>query len=154
MRTKKCKKCEEVLPIGAFGKNTKAKDGKNARCKLCINALDKVCRDRNKNKTPARFNHMNSMKSLRRDYGITEWVYQEMLNDQNDQKGLCAICEADFGAPLEPKRPDGRQAHIDHDHNTGIVRGLLCMNCNIALGHLEKTSVPILGIVRYLDATL
>lgn len=55
---------------------------------------------------------------LRRLYGITAEQYDEMLEAQG---GVCAICE----------RPPGKQRlNVDHDHKTGLVRGLLCWECN------------------------
>lgn len=61
-------------------------------------------------------------------YGITEEEYLEMFNKQG---GTCAIC----GGP-----PDTRwkMLAIDHNHETGKVRGLLCMVCNTMLGRLEN----------------
>jgi hypothetical protein len=145
---KVCKNCGKTLSLDLFGTNARHTDGKNERCKPCVNALDKIRRSKANTKSTVKFNHLNSMKSLRRDYKITEWDYQDLLNKQ---QGQCAICSADFGMALEPKRPNGRQAHIDHDHVTGKIRGLLCMNCNIALGHIEKTSMPLAKLAEYLS---
>ena len=55
-------------------------------------------------------------------YGITPEQYEQMLNFQN---GLCNIC-------LNP--PQKNKLAIDHDHATGVIRGLLCSRCN---QHLE-----------------
>src|SRR3989442_9160388 len=54
-------------------------------------------------------------------YGVTDAEYQAMLQRQN---GLCAICG----------KTQTRQLCLDHDHETGQVRGLLCDRCNRALG--------------------
>ena len=59
---------------------------------------------------------------LRRRYGIGEKEFQELLAEQG---GVCAIC----GAP-DPQ-------HLDHDHRTGWVRGILCFNCNGGLGQFQ-----------------
>lgn len=62
------------------------------------------------------------------NYGITLKQYQELFEKQ---KGCCAICgrhQRNFKSKL----------HVDHDHKTGIIRGLLCTGCNIILGHYEK----------------
>lgn len=56
---------------------------------------------------------------LRRTYGITEAEYAEVLDHQG---GRCAICRR-LPAP-------GKNLHVDHDHRTQIVRGLLCVVCN------------------------
>lgn len=65
---------------------------------------------------------------LRRTYGITEDEYQRVLAHQG---GKCAICLT--------KPAAGKNLHVDHDHRTGLVRGLLCMRCNHdLLGRRDK----------------
>jgi hypothetical protein len=61
-------------------------------------------------------------------YGITLAEYEQILAGQD---GRCAICGTE--------EPGGRgnRFHVDHDHETGIVRGLLCWTCNRRLGVLE-----------------
>lgn len=59
--------------------------------------------------------------ALRSRYGITTEQYDEMLAEQ---AGVCAIC----GNP-----PKKRRLYVDHDHDTGRVRGLLCAHCNSSL---------------------
>lgn len=57
-----------------------------------------------------------------------------------EQKGLCAACGK-----------GSRQAlHLDHDHKTGKIRGLLCMNCNIALGLVNDDQKILLKLMFYL----
>lgn len=70
-------------------------------------------------------------KQLQRDYGITLAEFAVMEHRQN---GLCAICKGP---------PDRKYLLVDHDHVTKKVRGLLCHNCNVLLGH-AKDSVEIL----------
>jgi len=64
---------------------------------------------------------------IRRTYGITLDQYHEILKDQG---GVCAICS-------KPDEVEGRRMAIDHDHDTGEVRGLLCGNCNRGLGNFQ-----------------
>lgn len=72
---------------------------------------------------PGRFRNWQ----LLRDYGITLEQYNEMLKSQDYR---CAICGTD--------NPGGRGAfHVDHNHITGKVRGLLCSSCNHAIGLLK-----------------
>lgn len=62
-------------------------------------------------------------KSVKYKYGL-EWdTYQQMQHEQN---GLCALCG------VEPA------THVDHDHLTGLVRGLLCDSCNKNLAGVES----------------
>jgi hypothetical protein len=73
---------------------------------------------------------------LKRKYGIDLEKYNQLLEEQF---GLCAIC-------LEEK-----PLHVDHDHKTGIVRGLLCSNCNTAVGLLKDDALNIQGAINYLE---
>lgn len=74
---------------------------------------------------------------LRTNYGITMEDYQAMLSAQN---GVCAICRC---------RPD-HTLHVDHDHRTGLVRGLLCRNCNRGIGCLRDDLDLLRNAVEYL----
>ncbi len=57
---------------------------------------------------------------------MTQEEYEARLREQG---GGCAVC----GRPPKP----GKSLHVDHDHETGHVRGLLCFKCNAALGQLD-----------------
>jgi hypothetical protein len=61
---------------------------------------------------------------LMKAYSISMSQYSEILNAQN---GVCAICG---------KGPSGRSLSVDHDHQTGKIRGLLCTTCNAGIGLL------------------
>lgn len=71
-------------------------------------------------------------RSLKSAYGIGIDDYQRM---HDDQKGLCGICSQKQQAR---SKSGGRPLHVDHDHQTGQVRGLLCQRCNVALGYVES----------------
>ena len=64
---------------------------------------------------------------IRRTYGITLEQYNQMLEDQG---GVCAICG-------KHDEVEGRRMAIDHNHDTGEVRGLLCGTCNRGLGNFQ-----------------
>ena len=104
-----CPECAEVKPYAQFPRNRSMRDGYMTYCKPCHNRMGRESKERNGG---ARNYH------LRRRYGITAEHFDRMLAEQN---GMCAICRE---APAE---------HVDHDHATGRVRGLLCFNCNGAL---------------------
>jgi len=77
---------------------------------------------------------------LKYRYGLTPEQYNTKLVEQ---KGVCAIC----------KKPPtgGRRLHIDHNHQTGEVRGLLCNGCNRGIGYLQESQEVLLEAVRYLQ---
>ena len=78
------------------------------------------------------------ISTRKRQYGLTEEVFQSMKASQNN---ACAICETPFR----------RTPCIDHCHFTGMVRGLLCDHCNTSLGKF-KDSVKILqSAITYLN---
>lgn len=66
---------------------------------------------------------------LARRYGCTVEQYDILMELQN---GVCAICKG----PLT--RAKGKLPHLDHDHVTGKIRGVLCAGCNHGLGYVEK----------------
>lgn len=76
-------------------------------------------------------------------YGLTEAEYQRLADAQG---GLCAIC----GGPPKLRKGVAR-LHVDHDHNTGRVRGLLCYDCNWALGKFSDSVEGLLRAVAYLS---
>jgi hypothetical protein len=88
-------------------------------------------------------------KRLLHQYGLDEKQYAEMLRTQD---GKCAAC----GRLNSGKRHGERYApmYIDHDHKTGRVRGLLCAQCNTALGLLEDSEKRISQLAVYLHPHL
>ena len=83
-------------------------------------------------------------KDFRKLYGIDFSEYQRMLVAQN---GVCAICQKP-----ETKIEKGtlRLLSVDHDHATGAIRGLLCANCNLALGYFCDNSENLHNAIAYL----
>jgi hypothetical protein len=79
---------------------------------------------------------------LKVDYGLTLEDYARMLAKQG---GLCALCGG--------KRTGSNYKHlaVDHDHKTGRVRGLLCHNCNLVLGHLKDDVRLMRRAIAYLQ---
>lgn len=92
-------------------------------------------------KTCARNNQKKHYEEIGRykKYGITKDHYLEFLEKQD---GNCAICVK----PLS----GGKDEHIDHDHVTGQVRGVLCSSCNLAIGKLKDSPEIILRAAEYI----
>lgn len=76
-------------------------------------------------------------------FGVSREQIDTMISVQ---RGLCA----NRGCGIEIKFGD-RMTHIDHDHVTGRVRGLLCFSCNVALGNLKESKNRMLGLIEYLE---
>ena len=75
-------------------------------------------------------------------FGLTTEAFSEMLERQG---GKCAICQTSNFNFSHGKRP-----HVDHDHTTGKVRGLLCGKCNVALGHARDDVKILESAINYL----
>jgi hypothetical protein len=77
---------------------------------------------------------------LRRTFGITQADYEELLAQQG---GGCVICG---------RRPTKVSLHVDHDHETGEIRGLLCVGCNNALGQFHDDPMLLERAADYVSA--
>jgi Recombination endonuclease VII len=121
---KTCTKCKIEKPITSFYKGHSA-------CKECV--IARVSRwYYNGNQVLVKRNN------LRHKYGMTLSDYDNLLRIQG---GLCAICG----------RPDERRClHVDHDHDTGVIRGLLCEHCNAGLGRFKDNSVLLERAAEYI----
>ena len=74
----------------------------------------------------------------RQRYGVTGNEYQRLVDEQG---GTCAIC----------RRPPEKVLHIDHDHKTGLYRGLLCRRCNRSIGLFEDDPCLLRLAAEYLE---
>ncbi len=82
---------------------------------------------------------------LIKTYGITKQEYNEMLEVQG---GACLLCNKKSYKTSSGKV---RSLYVDHCHDTGKVRGLLCQNCNVGLGNF-KDDIPLLRrAINYLE---
>ena len=85
--------------------------------------------------------------AMLKKYNLTEESHRAMFDAQGWK---CAICSCDVVMPGEPKKA-GRQGHVDHDHSTGAVRGILCVNCNTGMGKLGDRADRIAMALNYLQ---
>lgn len=83
-------------------------------------------------------------KGWMRRYGITRQEYNDLLEKQRDS---CAICQT-----MEVGRKGHTHFHVDHDHSTGKVRGLLCDLCNRGLGYFKDDAYLMRKGTSYLES--
>ena len=93
---------------------------------------------KNKQKLADRAKNRYFSARLQREFGITEATYTHLLELQG---GRCAICRT------LPKR---RRLDVDHNHRTGMVRGLLCEHCNRGLGLFNDDFDRLIHAAEYL----
>ena len=156
---KKCKVCGETKPLDDFYRAAGMRDGHRSDCKACNLAIrrakyaadprpyiERVLRWQRAN--PERYRtklqdyaasgkkKTSDRKShLKRKYGLTLEAFDALLASQG---GGCAICG----------RTDAD--NVDHDHETGRVRGILCFPCNVAIGLLHDDEERALAAVAYI----
>lgn len=109
-------------------------------CKVCASAASVAAQKAKRAVDPEgvkRAARLNKRNQVLKRYGITP----EQVNEMGEAQGWkCAICTTDIlDAP-----------HIDHDHATGKVRQLLCLHCNVGLGHFQDSVEILEKAIAYL----
>ena len=164
MKTKICRICNIKKLISEFFKFKSNKDGLFHDCKIC-------CRNRNRKnhnkriKTDIKYKEKMLLKSkndyykhrksrikrvktydLKCKYGLTPKDYLSLFNKQ---KGRCLICNK----TNTRKHKSGKNfdLHVDHNHKTGQIRGLLCGKCNLGVGLFNENINNIKKVVAYLE---
>lgn len=129
MTEKRCVGCKTVKPVTAFGKKENDQTLYRSKCRQCLNR--------------ARAEH--GLKRSLEKHGLTDAEYRTMFESQ---AGKCAIC----GSTGKGKGQAFRPLCIDHDHQTGTVRGLLCDKCNLGIGNFNDDTSRLQSAVAYLIA--
>ena len=96
---------------------------------------------------PERFALRNRRAKLRLAYGLTVKGYETLFVSQN---GVCAICH-NPETTQHKHRAKPLRLSVDHNHRTRQVRGLLCRQCNAAIGYLQDSSLRALAAAAYLE---
>lgn len=159
---KKCKMCEQQLPLEQFKKHKLTKDKLNIWCNSCQAAYQKEWVKQNPDKANWRKRNPEQSIKTRRVWESNNpekvrgcWIkqywpdltgneaiveYQKLFDKQ---KGLCAICNT-------PENNKRKRLAVDHDHSTGKVRGLLCDRCNRGLGYFKDSPELLHKGINYL----
>jgi hypothetical protein len=133
--------CYLTKPLSEFPIARINKDGRYSYCKLCKRAQSKGFDQKNPGLRASR----ERGYVLKRKYGITQEQFDEILLRQG---GRCAICRSS-----EASKSTDHRFSVDHDHETGQVRGLLCKRCNSALGHFQDNPEIVESALSYLTTT-
>jgi hypothetical protein len=173
INSKKCPICDKEKPLNDFYKGKNYKLGVRSYCKECEIKNAKLWTNKNLEKSKLskkayysshkkqelnrakkrRKEHPEIFKKwreehryytknwhLKKNYGITLVQYNEMLIAQN---GTCIICKRE-------EIDKNKSLAVDHDHQTGKVRGLLCRRCNTVLGLLNENPEIFNTFINYL----
>lgn len=119
-----CQTCGVNKPESEFRRNWRRSSCLDFNCHECVSHINRLSR-----------------------FGLTPDQYISMLDAQG---GVCAICEK----PERSAKKGGRikDLAVDHDHETGAVRGLLCANCNKGIGNLGDSVDILIAAAAYLEA--
>lgn len=134
---KYCRGCGLPLSLDSFAPNRgvrPTKDGRQSRCRKCQSELAMKWNREH----PDRFKRNARASRLRRKYGLSVETYDALLLKQ---EGKCPICLRDL---------DGR-LHVDHDHQTGRVRGIVHGHCNTRLGAFGDSVEQLQRAINYLS---
>ena len=138
---KYCPSCKKSFSKDRFSVSLSTKSKLHSCCRTCSAKRASDYRVKQKENMPLIQRHKANMSSMFHSYAIQEKQFQEMMNVQ---KGICAICNIDFGdLPI--------RAALDHCHATGKVRGLLCKDCNTLLGKIEAEPHLLHNVNIYLN---
>mgnify|MGYP003342963757 FL=1 len=130
IKPRNCEYCEKLF-IPNKGKNTKCCSGSCNSKLWAKNNKDKVKDNKDKNQ---------KWSSLKRKYGLSKNDYLSLLLTQNYR---CKICNNILD--------NGSKTHVDHDHETGKVRGILCSKCNVGLGNFKDSIQNLYNAIQYLQ---
>jgi hypothetical protein len=137
--TKQCRTCVKDLPESSFHKDASRKGGLKYSCKSCSCLRDKKFRD---SMDADERRRRNRESNLQQAYGLTTEACDDLVSSQ---EGRCAICTVVLSTTT--KGPC-----VDHNHNTGEVRGILCSNCNRGIGLLNDNPALLISAAEYLNA--
>ena len=127
--------CTRCGGSGPFHKNKRRREGRCSWCCRCAGEIWKSWQKANQDK-------VRQTGRLYR-YGITESDFSRMLSEQ---QGRCAICRIEMLGGTFDTTPN-----VDHCHQTDLVRGLLCLFCNVMIGTVFEDVCRLGKIAKYLE---
>lgn len=130
----RCPTCDQELPLEAFPPSYRGKPGNP--CRKCHQRRVRAWKQANPRPTNTESNRGAHYKNR---YGVSVEEVDKMLQRQHYR---CLGCDADFNVVVPT---------VDHNHTTGVVRGMLCRRCNTGLGFLQENKLTLRRLMAYLD---
>jgi len=140
---KHCPKCKRVRDVEFFCVSRRSARGRVSWCRDCTSESQKRRREKEDPGWTKVIRRQAHLKYRLKQLGLTMEDYEDMILEQGNR---CAIC----GSSPEDSRAKNPVLHIDHCHETGRVRGLLCRGCNHGLGSFGDDPRRVLLAARYL----
>ena len=136
---KVCSHCRQELPLSEF--YIAKKKLKSGKIKETPRYICKACDRKAKRKRDKRTPDERANSHLLNTYGITLEQKRQMIVDQGCK---CKIC------PKSISPDEHSKSHVDHCHETGHIRGVLCHNCNRGIGYLQHNPAILVSATQYL----
>lgn len=151
-RNLRCSKCKEDKNENDFYVRNSRKRGRHYACKACCDAYYQTPKGKEvarratkkfirklKHERPEEYQRRVFRQNLKK-YGLTPERYEEMVKAQD---GRCVICNTELLG--------GKQTHIDHNHDTGEVRAILCTLCNVGIGAFRERVDLLRKAIAYIE---
>lgn len=138
---RECSKCKRRLPLSSFARDTMTIDGLRRRCYDCVlsRRRERVAADPSLKEAGATYQRNHNL----RKYGIDIDIFDAILDSQDGKCRACRTSLVDLAGHND--------IHTDHNHTTGMVRGVLCRACNVILGLAEDKPDQLQALVAYLN---
>ena len=120
---KTCSRCGKTKDISAFSKRSSRPSGVQSKCKDCEREV--------------RRKYYKPHEAIRRKLNISDYQYNKLITESNNK---CNICSRELD-----------KICIDHCHSTNKIRGVLCNNCNTALGLVGDNIGTLQAMIEYLS---
>lgn len=145
---KKCTACGEIKPTTDFFKKGKYLDGSTQYKSNCMSCLNKKSLEHHyKNRRDNGIARQSAYRyTLRTAYGLSQEDFENLLAKQD---GKCSICGTSLRNPF--KDFSGAKQAVDHCHENGKVRAILCGTCNSGLGHFKDNPEILEKAIKYLN---
>ena len=145
---KTCSKCKETKALSEFHFSKRSSDSRQHRCKSCAKAFTQPATKQWRKNSPEGYTESTKRTKVKLKYGISVEDIENLMIQQNS---LCALCKNPISFNSEEKKD---KPHIDHDHESGIVRGLLCLTCNTGLGMFKDSFDLLEQAKQYLQRSI
>ncbi len=141
--SKVCSTCKASFPATEFNKKPGTPDGLQPMCKGCKKVWNREQRLKKLVENPGR----EIDAHLRKTYKIS---FEDYLEMERRQDSKCAVCGTTDSGTYRGLNNTKSRFCIDHDHVTGKIRGLLCLNCNTGIGRLGDNLEGVEAAAAYL----
>jgi len=133
---KECGKCKETLDLSEFGVDRRYNKPRSY-CKACCRLKEREYRKKYPEKMRA--------SNIKQSYKVSLERAYELMAVKN-----CEVCNVKLTKSKQHVRTNTAQV-IDHCHDTGEVRGVLCSGCNLGLGHFTDSVTKLENAIKYLN---